>query len=483
MTDAFSKITLEQWVDVMARVELPAITSTAKMLDKFSEDDVSSLPRLSKAILHDEGLSTCLLKVVNSTQYMGVAKVTTISRASVILGIHTVKNICLTAKLVDGLLRCKNLKISVYKRLTQLMANSFYAGLLAKMMMAEYSDETREQAYLAAMFYRIGETAFWSTGNKATEKLISLTGLPPNEFYLHAERELGISFNELSIGLAKKWKLGKLLEKALDDPESRTVEMQIIYLADKLATFIDAPPDSYDEFQALLEHISAIMHISVKRLRLQVEQTREQAKRLLNSYGAFALKDLLKTLPTNNDFIEPALAVPIATKEGVLLNNIKKLSDLIHSTRDINQYLQATLKGIIKSFEFDHTTFFILADNKKYVKSRFSFDGDQQEDEIRALVHLEPKNNLFAQVVEKDKSLLIDDARKLRWKKHLTRDIATIIDDGAICMAPVKVGDKIIGMIIGQVFDREKGISQNDFKNFEFLLSHLNMCLTMVLHK
>ena len=483
MAESSSKISPEQWVGAMTKIELPAMTSTAKMLDKFSEDDVSSLPKLSKAILHDQGLSTCLLKVVNSAQYMGVTKVTTVSRAATILGIHTVKNICLTSKLVEGLLRSKNLKITIYQRLTQLMANSFYAGLLAKMMMSEYSDETREEAYLAAMLYRIGETAFWSTGSKAAEKLIKITNLPPKEFYIHAERELGVSFDKLTNGLAKSWNLSDLLEKALDDPESRTVEMQIIYLADKLATYIDHPPASYEDFQALLEHIAAIMQVSVKRLRQQIDQTRAQAKQLLNSYGAFALKDLVKPLPSSNDFEHTSLAVPIMTKEGLALNSIKKISALIHSTKDINQYLQTTLKGIIRSFEFDHTTFFILADNKKYVKSRFSFDGELQEDEIRALVHLEPQNNLFAQVVEKDKSLLIDDARKLRWKKHLTRDISNVINDSAICMAPVKVGDKIIGMIIGQVFDREDGIDKEDFKNFEFLIEHLNMCLTLVLHR
>ena len=51
---------IQYWVDVIAKNELPAITSTAKMLDKFNNDDKSSLPKLSKAILHDQALASCL---------------------------------------------------------------------------------------------------------------------------------------------------------------------------------------------------------------------------------------------------------------------------------------------------------------------------------------------------------------------------------------------------------------------------------------
>ena len=85
--------TTEQWIELIANTELPAITSTARMLDKFSNDDKSSLPQLSKAILHDQALSSCLLKVANNAQHIGINKVTTISRATVILGIQTVKNV------------------------------------------------------------------------------------------------------------------------------------------------------------------------------------------------------------------------------------------------------------------------------------------------------------------------------------------------------------------------------------------------------
>ena len=202
-----------QWIELLAEKELPAITSIASLLDKFENDDSSSIPQLSKAILHDQALSSTLLKVVNTSQYASIRKVTTVSRAAIVLGIQAVKNICLTSKILEGLLQAENLSPHVYDRLLMLMANAFYAGLLAKMMVPDYSDDTQEEVYLAAMLYHIGETSFWSTGSDLTDELIKQVHLPPAEFEQQCLDITGVKFQTLSIGLAKVWNLGELLIK------------------------------------------------------------------------------------------------------------------------------------------------------------------------------------------------------------------------------------------------------------------------------
>ncbi|MGB0938434.1 MAG: HDOD domain-containing protein, partial [Colwellia sp.] len=219
--------TTSEWVELISQSELPAITSTAKMLDGFSNDDKSSLPNLSKAILHDQGLSSCVLKVANSAQRINVNKVSTVSRAAVVLGIRSVKNICLTVKLVDSLFAHKNLDENVHDALMQLMANSFYAGMLAKMMVPKYSEETQEEVYLAAMLYRLGETAFLSKGGESASKLVEKRkNEKDNELFdFYCEKLIGTNFHELTLGLVTKWRFSDLLLKSLDEPETRTDEV------------------------------------------------------------------------------------------------------------------------------------------------------------------------------------------------------------------------------------------------------------------
>ncbi|MEW6983912.1 HDOD domain-containing protein [Colwelliaceae bacterium 6471] len=477
--------TADHWIELIAKTELPAITSTAKMLDKFSEDDVSSLPKLSHAILHDQALSSCILKVANSVQRIGVKKVTTVSRASVVLGIHSVKNICLTSRIVDGLLKSKNLTVPVYTRLTRLMANSFYAGLLAKMMVPDYADDTQEEVYLAAMMYRIGETAFWSTGSEETEELIKAANLPPEQFEQQCIKTIGTSFNELSKGLAKSWNLGDLLVKSLDDPQSRTVEMRIIYYADKLSGFIEQPPQSSEEFNTLLEQIAAVMNISVRRLKANIEQTREQAINLLQSYGAFALKDLIKPLPTIGDFgqLQGGGASAGMSQEMALIMAVQELTRLTSKSKDFNEFLHITLKSISAILGFERSTFLMIAEGKKHVKSRYSFDKLGREEEYSAVVQIRESANVIADVIDNKHAVLINDYHEVKWRNLVTRDIASMIGEGAICFAPVKIGQKVVGVISAQVFGKSQSITDDNFSQYSFLIEHLNMCLTMISHR
>ena len=474
--------TTQQWIDHIANSELPAITSTVVMLDKFSNDDKSSLPKLSKAILHDQGLSSCLLKVANNIHHFGVNKVTTVSRASVVLGISAVKNICLTAKLVESLLQSKDLDINVYHRLTQLMANSFYSGMLAKMMMPNYNDDTQEEVYLAAMLYRIGEAAFWSTGGDIAQKLAQQSDMSDKNFAEFCEQEIGCSFNELSKGLASTWSLSDILLKALDDPITRTDEVKIIYFADQLSTAIASPGESLEEFSQLLDNIAAIMKINAKQLKVRIEQTRELSHKLLASYGADILQELINPIPTVSAFGKRKLPVTTqASKEKSVLDIFLQLTQLTSHSKNLNEYIQIIVKGSAKAFAFDRCSFFMLTDDKYNIKLRFSYDLEDSNAPPITSINLVQSNNIIDKTLKSSVPALINDYQDKQWRDLITREISTFIQDGSIAIVPVKIADKAIGVICGQMLSRNQAISDEDFQQFCTLTEHLNMCLTMIM--
>jgi HD-like signal output (HDOD) protein len=481
--------TTEQWIALIANTELPAITSTARMLDKFSNDDKSSLPKLSQAILHDQALSSCLLKVANNVRHKGLNKVTTVSRATVVLGIQTVKNVCLTAKLVDSLLASKSLDYRVYKKLMQLMANSFYAGMLAKMMVPNYSEEIQEEVYLAGLLYGIGETAFWSGGGEFVDKLAQSVDIESPGFKEYCEHEIGTTFNELSRGLANTWNLSDLLLKALDEPENRTNEVKTIFFADKLSTSIAQPGESDKEFNCLLEDIAEIMKISVEQLKVRIEHTREQATKLLKSYGADVLVDLIKVLPRATDFGQNKRFPPVhqITKEKSLLSAFMKLTNLMKSSRDLNEYLQSALLDCVIAFEFDRCSFLMMSDDKSQVKSRFVFNGQTEDDTTRIAFHIRQSDNAIGRALDSKVPALINDYTHRQWRDLVTKELVEFIQGGSIAVIPVKIGNKAIGVICTQYFfDSKKSkskrtISTDDFEQLCSFIEHLNMCLTMIM--
>jgi len=485
--------TSEQWIELIANTELPAITSTAKMLDKFSNDDKSSLPKLSQAILHDQALSSCLLKVANSVQHIGVNKVSTVSRATVVLGIQTVKNVCLTAKLVDSLLASNSLDYRVHQKLMQLMANSFFAGMLAKMMVPNYSDETQEEVYLAALLYGIGETAFWSSAGDFADQLVQAVDIESPGFKEYCEQEIGTTFNTLSMGLAKSWNLSDLLLKALDQPESRTNEIKTIFFADKLSASIAQPGESKEDFDNLLEDIAAIMKISVKQLKVRIEHTREQAAELLRVYGADVLVDLINELPIASDFGQNKRFASLneITKEKSLLSAFMKLTNLMKSSRDLNEYLQSALIDSVNTFGFDRCSFLMMSDDKSQVKSRFVFNRQAEDDTTRIAFHIRQSDNAIGRVLDSKTPILINDYTHRQWRDLMTQELVVFIQEGTLAIIPVKIGNKSIGVICAQHFwDIKKGdkkfkdkqeISTDDFQQLCSLIDHLNMCLTMIM--
>lgn len=475
--------TTEQWIDLIANTELPAITSTAKLLDKFSNDDKSSLPKLSEAILHDQGLSSCLLKVANNIQHIGVNKVTTVSRATVVLGIQTVKNICLTAKLVSSLLATKNLDINVYEQLTQLMANSFYAGMLAKMMVPNYSEEVQEEVYLAAMLYRIGETAFWSAGGDVAKDLANYQAKSSQDFNEYYQKKIGTNFNELSTGLAGSWNLSDLLIKALDQPTTRTDEVKVIYFADKLSALIAKPECREEDYHRLLEDIAKIMNITTRQLTVRIDHTREQAEKLLSSYGAEILIEHIHSLPTSKDFLSQENNIDDkedVSKDRALLDGFMGLTRLIQHSKDFNEYLQLALESIANVFAFDKSSFLMLVDDRARVKSRLVVDKLAQSDATKINIDIKHSSNVIARVLSSDTAALINDCQEVRWRDLFTQELVELIDDGALAFMPVKIGGKAIGVICIQRTTAKQTISSQDFKQVCAFIDHLNMCLTMI---
>ena len=51
------------------------------------------------------------------------------------------------------------------------MAQSFHAGMIAKIMVSKYDIEIHEQTFIAALLNKLGESKFWSMGGEITDNL------------------------------------------------------------------------------------------------------------------------------------------------------------------------------------------------------------------------------------------------------------------------------------------------------------------------
>ena len=85
---------------------MPIFGHTVQRIISVAEDDDASANQLAQVVLQDASMTTRVLKLVNTTYYKTREEsISTISRAVVLLGFDTVRNMCLSISLVDAFVR------------------------------------------------------------------------------------------------------------------------------------------------------------------------------------------------------------------------------------------------------------------------------------------------------------------------------------------------------------------------------------------
>ncbi|WP_169337500.1 GAF domain-containing protein [Psychromonas hadalis] len=339
-----------------------------------------------------------------------------------------------------------------------------------------------KEVYLAAMLYHIGETAFWSMPSAEANKLSNYFYLSEAKFQKKCQSELGFKFSELSSELAEAWKLSDLMVKSQDQPETRSVEIQAIFLANELSGSISTPPSSKPEFDNILKRISRLMKLSSEELQVNIEQTRELAINLLTNYGASILQKRIKSIPNKDDFGSPEESTPYfgISKEKAVLESIRKLSELAYKSNDINAFLNYLLKQTTQVIGFDRASFWIINKQKGVVQARSTFDKNGYAETFNRIVPFQNGMNIVTHVIEVDRPVLVNDYKCEEWCHYMSEELEQLIATGVICFATVKIGGKIVGIISAQRLSNSEQITEDDFSLFTFLVEHLNLCLSLI---
>ena len=158
---------------------------------------------LSNTILKDYSLSSKLLRLVNSPlygQYGG--RISTISRAVVILGFEEVRNAALGLMLLDHL-KDKN-QASCLK---EACISSMISGSLANGVADKMNIKDKEEAYVCSMFHRLGKLLSIYYFPEETEIIFDMVKQKNMKEQAAAESVLGVSFEEIGIAVGESWQL------------------------------------------------------------------------------------------------------------------------------------------------------------------------------------------------------------------------------------------------------------------------------------
>lgn len=278
---------LGYWVDVLSEQKMPALASTVSKMSKLTTDEDSRVSQLSDEVLKDPNLTSRVLQVANSVIYRGVAgNCATITRAIVLMGFTTIRDISLSMKILDEML-----KNSPSVHLKNVLAKSFHAAMQAKGIVSDKKYGLQEEVFIAGLLHHIGEMAVLSRGDDIAMELdrLILQGVAPNQA---SKQVMGVSFSDLAKGLADQWQLSPLLVESLARPDIPTRPAEAVLLGEELSQVAPLGWDS-EEVLKVIKKIARFTNLDTKQVLDQAKQIADYAKDISSMYGADQVKHLI----------------------------------------------------------------------------------------------------------------------------------------------------------------------------------------------
>ncbi len=189
---------------------MPSLSTTVgKVLEICSRTDASP-NELNKVISLDPVLTGQVLKLINSSYYSLVNKVTSLTRAITMLGMNTVKNMALSTAIVRSVSGAKKSKALPTSKF---WAHSIGVGSCAKLlaMAKDVPVMEREEYFISGLLHDLGKVPF---GDEYIEVLnIAKKEQQP---LIQVEQEMmGIDHQEVGLMIADKWKLNPIIKDCI----------------------------------------------------------------------------------------------------------------------------------------------------------------------------------------------------------------------------------------------------------------------------
>ncbi|WP_028579522.1 HDOD domain-containing protein [Desulfogranum japonicum] len=190
--------------------KMPSLSTTvSKVLEICSRTDTSPND-LNKVISLDPVLTGQVLKLINSAYYSLVNKVTSLTRAIIMLGLNTVKNLALSTAIIRSVGQAKKSRALPIK---QFWAHSIGVGVMAKLLAAEQDVPIgeREEYFVAGLLHDLGKIPF---GDEYAEviRAARLEMIPLVKLEL---KMMELSHEDIGLLIAEKWKLNQALTDAI----------------------------------------------------------------------------------------------------------------------------------------------------------------------------------------------------------------------------------------------------------------------------
>ncbi|MBI4698573.1 MAG: HDOD domain-containing protein [Nitrospirae bacterium] len=271
--------------------DIPTLPSVVLHVNRALSEKSSTIESVSKIIEKDPALTSKVLKLANSSYYGLTYHVDTLSRAVIILGFNTVRNIAVTISLLD--IFNKSRTSFDIKGLWQ---HSLGCAVAAKALThKKHNPALSEKAFIGGILHDIGKLIIYTNFPREMDKIIAKAE-NNNHSMSEAEEEI-LGFNHAEIGslVSKKWHFPADLSETIrfhNNPEREKKFPEVVYAVhagNEIAKALKLGTSPYSKVQNINTRTWDVLEIADKNfmdedLYLLLMETKKDFDDVVNSW-------------------------------------------------------------------------------------------------------------------------------------------------------------------------------------------------------
>ena len=205
-----------------------------------------TMARMAEVISLSPELTARILRIVNSAFYGFPGQIRSIERATVLMGLQSVKNVTIAASLTRAFL---GRPVSTTFSPRDLWTHSLAVAAASRLVALDMNRGLAEEAFLAGLMHDIGLTAALQVDRqKIAAVLAQLEADPTADILQVEERVLGATHQDLGAALLRGWNLPAVFSQVAAShhapfglPDARRTLPMIVYVGDRIAAALEPP--------------------------------------------------------------------------------------------------------------------------------------------------------------------------------------------------------------------------------------------------
>jgi HD-like signal output (HDOD) protein len=478
---------LDKVVFQLAMASLPALQGNLDAYSRLLIRPQLIIDHLSRVAERDPGITLRLLRTINSLQRQRLrTEITTLTHAQMMLGIDTLKGI------PRGMKRAEDLEPPLRARLFRSYMLACHRAEFARDFARLRRDLDANEIYVVALLYDLGKMLLDQQMPAEMAKVREIRasrGMEPAEAQYVS---LGFTLDELTVALARQWKLPQLLIDTLHGEAAQNGRSLGIIYAHRLIRAVDRHgwygPPTHD----LMEQIADYLLIDAGSAARHIHQT---AAHIAGETTIFRLRPLAVALllpppaeerQKSREMIEtsgPSAPFCLAPQPQIIRPIIHDLQRTLEQGKlTLQQLFESILHAMHEGLGLNRCVFALLTHERDRLRGRCIVSSDDDPHFNRFEIALD-QTNIFSRLMDKPQSFWLHAGNRQRFAPLIPVAVQRLIQvDGFVAMS-IFVHHRPLGLIYADRKARNVQIDAGTYKRFKQLATQASHTLHILLKR